>query len=463
VPRSLTIVLAVLVVSSHLCGQTLPSPTAQPTPSTQPTAEARLRAELDSLLTLGVSRPYGLGFAQAPESERKPGPATVVYEPAGTSAAGLLLHLCGELLDDDRYRAAAMNIARGLSLAMDTTGRVPASAVFLPGQVGQRDVHGAVPRREPTTAALGFLLVLDKHLAGKDARVASTAVRASSFLIKQQLRTGGFVTALDVPGQRYPRRIVRFDEPSTRDAVVAMLLIELTGEGRETSLAIPLAKVGSRRAVEHLLRQRFTEIDKPSRFLWPTAVDPDGTPIPSGTPGLESFPPAGNALATRYAIDTLLAFHLVTADSAAFDAARLAADALAARRENDGVWSLIDNPKSRFPPPGPEGSVWPRGDFGITPALRALGDVRLLGRQPYSTVVARTATLETLLALQLTGLVDSLPTGDLPLTRAQLPAYLAQHPELTSLTQGPEPADLAARTRRLHALYLLAKWERSLK
>lgn len=449
-------------------------------------ATEQLRAELSSLLRLGVQRPYGLGWSDVPEPEFRGSGAggggaraspVVSYLPGHTPAAGLLLHLSGQLLDTDgqpeevraegrRYREAAVQVARGIQASMDSNGRVPTVANFTQTGVSAREPYGAVPTRASSTATLGFLLLLHADTPG-DVRIASSTTRLSTWILRQQIRPGVFPVAGELPGERIQRRWVRLDLPDTRDGVLALLLTSVMAEGREGGGRGTEARLAAERVVQHLIRLRQAEMNRPSRHLWFPVFDMDGNPVTQ----LAGLPPTGHLLASRYSLQTLLAFHLVTGDAAVFDIAKLSAQALESRRGVDGQFVLVDDPNQRFRPPvqpGEEGTVealtptWPQGDFGLTGTLRTANDLRVLGQGTFNLVTGRSLPLPLALAGMLTGLTDQLPTADYPLTRGQVEAFVQGNGEFFGVLSGPEPLDLGQRVRRLWALYLLSRWEQQL-
>ena len=441
----------------------------------------QLRSELDSLLRVGVNRPYGLAWSDAPEptlrNAPRNSPAPIVsYESSHTPAAGLLLHLASRLLDTtpdfapdaQRFSEAALAVARGMQSSVDSNGRLPGSATFTPSGVSNREPYGSFPRRNPTTAALGFLLILDRDLDGKDIRVASTTVRMSNWLLKQQLSPGVFPVSIEFPGEKYPRRVVRLDLPDTRDGVLTLLLIQLSAKDRDTSLPSTPARFAAERAVQQLIRLRISELGKSSRHLWPSVFDMNSTVITV----LPDLPPAGNLLASRYALQTLLAYHLHTGDIEIFDIAKLSAEALSERKTPANTFPLIDDPKNKYPPPTPKPAteleaftnppgppIWPQRDYGISDTLRTTADLRVLGHPTFSRLTARTIPPDLALAYILTGVLDQLPTADLPLSAAQIPPFQFAYPEFFAPLEGPEPVNLTPRIKRLAALYLLASWE----
>lgn len=444
---------------------------AQTVPTAPVNYRQQLRTELDSLLRTSIQRPYGTAFTQTPEPGTKS--PVVTFEATGTPAAGLICELAGTLLAEPRYHEAAVQVSKAVAFAVDNTGRVPATAQFMPTNIAQREAYGAVPRRGPTTASLAFLLILDRDMSDPTAvtprtpepRVASTAVRNANWLLnKAQYASGVFPAPLEVPGERNPRKIVRLDTAENRDSILSLLLILTTSEGRDTTLPVARTKVAAERALAALLRARFTEAAKPSRHLWPPATELDGGALGNAP----TLPPAGSFPATNYAIQTLLTYHLLGGNDNAFDIAKLAGEAVEARKTSEGLWPQYDDPNNRFPPPPPPPGVsapldstpaWPRGEWGLPATLRTLADMRVLGRDTFNKLTGKTLPNEVFLAALIAGLTDQLPSADLPLSASQIQPYIDAHPEVQVLLRGPEPVDLTQRTQRLWTLYLLATLE----
>lgn len=388
---------------------------------------------------------------------------------------------------------------------MDANGRVPTAATFATTGLSAREAYGAVPTRSASTASLGFLLTLERDQP-TDPRLTSTVTRLGNWLLRQPLRPGVFPVAGEIPGTRLQKRIVRLDLPDTRDGVVSLLLLSLPplADGRSlpagespatlrppaggvpagsgppapdaaaeavapvpptTRTATRFAEAGraAERVIQQLIRLRQSDLDRPSRYLWFPAFEMDGTVITR----LPELPPTGHLLASRYALQALLAYHLVTGSAEVLDVARLSAQALEARRGPDGLFPLVDDPQRRFAPPAAISGnglesltpVWPRGEWGIPAVLRTTADLRVLGHRSFLVVTGRALPLHVALAAMLTGLTDELPTADWPITRAQIAVFWAGRADWRRQVEGPEPLELALRVRRLWLLYLLARWE----
>lgn len=478
-------------ISASAVGQTLPASGGEKGAEAAPARDkfrSQFRAEVEALLRSGVERPYGLGFSASPEVGKGRtvggggggggGGPTLTFESGGTPGAGLMLLLGGELLDDPRLTEAAGRVGRLILAATDGTGRVPGTAQALPGQLSQREPHGNIPKRGATHASLGFLLTAarqarsaepgDREGAGPDRsslhRLGPGAVRCAGWLLRQQLRTGAFPVSVEVPGQKYPVRAARLDVPDVRDGMLALALIQRAGrlgseEGAATGLPALQARAGMERAGTTLLRQRLSDPLKPSKNLWPSACDTDTTPL-TGVPAL---PPTGNLLATRYAMQALLAYHLEAQAQDALDVLKLAGEAVNKLKGGDGTWTLVDDPANQYPaPPDADGNAaaWPRSDFGLPQTLQTVVDLRTLGGPTYLKLVSKTLPIEVAYAAMLTGLTDDYPTADLPLSASQVEAYVGAHPEIFGAIKGLPPVDLGPRLRRLWALYLLAGFEK---
>lgn len=457
--------LRVALVGMLLVGFVPPQGRAQTVPSTSsmPTRPARelLREELDSLWAAAVVRPYGVAFSEVPEAGPRPGVATkladapaLTFDTGGTPAAGVLYLAAGELLNEPKYREAAVQVSRCIAYAMDPSGRVPSTAAAMPGQLSQKEKPGQFPKRSATFGSTAFLLLLDRSPAGQDTRVASTTVRATNWVIKQQIKPGFYATGYAQLGEAFARRVIRLDQPDTRDAVLTLLMVGRTAEGRETSLPVQMARQQAQRAVEQLLRMRISDMGRPSRYLWQPAFNVDGTPLDR----IPDAPAVGNMLATRYALQTLVAYYLDAADASTFAAASVTAQAVIDRKGADDTWTLVDDPRGNYPPPRPA-VAWERGDFGLPPVLRAIADLRVLGPTTFGKVVAKTMPAELSYAAVLTGLCDQLPMADLPISASQVAPYVTSHPEMFDCTRGPMPVGLTDRCRRIWALYLLARWD----
>src|SRR4051812_4645766 len=113
-PRMIRTGLLILLCAAHV------STAAQaPAARARPHAEA-LKQECDALLEQLVKRPYGWGWQEKSVAAREP---VVSFEPQNTPAAGLLLLLGADVLEDRRYADAAANVGRLVAASVQPSGQ----------------------------------------------------------------------------------------------------------------------------------------------------------------------------------------------------------------------------------------------------------------------------------------------------------------------------------------------------
>src|SRR3954470_21963376 len=93
----------------------------------------QLADECDALIQSAVRRSYGWGWDTVTLNAARSSATTprhIAMEPLGTPAAGMLLLWSGQLLQEPRFRQAALEGARGIGAAQMPSGQVPLHAVF---------------------------------------------------------------------------------------------------------------------------------------------------------------------------------------------------------------------------------------------------------------------------------------------------------------------------------------------
>ncbi|MGH7213264.1 MAG: hypothetical protein ACREIT_00565 [Tepidisphaeraceae bacterium] len=462
---------------------------------------AQIRAECDQLVRDAVRRPYGWAWGEIGDGAGgvwrggKPPARGVAMDPLTTPAAGLVLYWAGRELGDDVLFDAARQAARGVAAAQLPTGQVKSRPLFGP-TVGRRDSdegESVIPNRAATRAALGLLLILlDDQPDPPDEQLGRCVTRALHWLQTQQTGAGGWpvmypsdTSALDVirlgnqrddahargsaPGARAsvePRRVLRLDDPDFRDCTLAMLLgHEVTGNAAYLSLA--------QKSIAQLLMLRIGSPARAGRNLWATVYDLRGDRVRN----LPDVTEGTNALATRYAIQTLLAAYLSTGDRKAAQAADVAARGVAALRHPTGLWDLYTDPRSgdpvgRHDPASTQPSVfgatqpalisdaWTSGTFGLDVTLHATSQMKALGREKYLAMLSPTFEHKHQMALALCGLRDQPSALDLPVSSQEVAAYVVKHADAWATLEGPVPADLAGRVRRAWLLLLRLRLDR---
>jgi hypothetical protein len=219
-----------------------------------------------------------------------------------TASAGLVLQLVGQSLNSEPERHAAREAARGLAAVQLQTGQMPATARLLPRPGGFAESVGIVPDRGPTCAALAMmLLVIDGNKDKSDNRVVASATRAATWLARQPTDAGGWQAAYPPDAGLKARRLIRLDDRSYRDSTFAMMLASSVLGRREYALTAD-------RCVEELLRIRVRADGATGQWLWPPAAKLGGE-VADDIPEL---PPGPDLVATRYAMETLLAARVVT-------------------------------------------------------------------------------------------------------------------------------------------------------
>jgi hypothetical protein len=236
---------------------------------------------------------------------------------------------------------------------------------------------------------------------------------------------------------------MRLDDRDVRDSTFALLLCADTADDR-------LAARAAHNSVEKLTAMRTSA---PGRYnnLWATIYRQNGEIEDE----LRDYPPGADVLASRRAIETLLAAALLSNDESAGRAARDAAQALRALRDTQGRWTRLYVMSGEQP--GPKGetifgsastrpteALWRGGTFGIESVLAAVDQLQQLGPQQMLSKLSETMTLQQRLAATILGLTDS------PFEPGVLDA---------PLLQGDEADELERRVERLYGLLLRARAE----
>ena len=412
----------------------------------KPHAQA-LRRECDALLAQVIKRPYGWGWSQDLNPAREP---VVSLEPLQTPAAGLMLLYASELLDEPAYAGSAYNVGRLLAASLQSSGQIP-SHVAMGTKLLNREKPRPLPNRASTRASLALLLSLVKGKEvdlNQDELLTRAAGRGAGWLVKQQPRTGAW--PIVYPADADPQtstRLVRLDTPDTRDNLLAMLLAyEVLGEESN--------RRSVERSISFLLRVRNPVEQKTGAGMFGPAFDPGGSPVQKR----DEFPfDSTDALASRYATQSLFTAYVVMGSKEWGDAASVAADAaLKLPVAEPGRWHRWYTPRgdairpeaTRLPPvgfgddtPDPLIHAW-----GLPQTIEVVRTHDQLGREQFLTRLKSSLTIKQRLALTVCGLIDE------PL-RLDLPASLDPAPN--------ETGELPDRVRKLWVLYLRAKLEQA--
>jgi hypothetical protein len=412
----------------------------------------QLAAEADALIETAVRRGYGWAWGDVNGgAEQRISPIPVRMDQLTTPTAGLVLLWTGDLLNDDKYRQAAFQAARGIAAAVDANGRVPARAVFGRSPEGE-DAMAAVPDRAPACAGLALLLILHARADVPDERTHRAMVQAANWLARQQARSGAWPAAW--PADARPNdtmRIIRLDQRDYRDCTLALLMASATLENPQ------LDRSGAR-GVDYLLRLRIDQRGHVGRGLWRSIYNLDGSyplKIPEATEDVD-------VLASRFAVQTLLAAYIMTGNRDWGLAANEAVKVIENLRGVDGTWQRTYgmHPSSRPATTQPEiWETWPTGWFGLDAIIRTTQELKLLGRDKYLTLLENGFPVRDHVAQVLAGLSDTSLTLGFPLSKEEIEPYLTKNAPMWQTLNGLPPADLPGRVQRLWILYLRAKIE----
>ena len=439
----------------------------------------RLAAECDSLLRDAIRRPYGWGWTgdASPEPAGKATPRVISMQPLCTPAAGLALLLAGEQLDDATYRVAAEQIARGIAISQKPTGRVTTNPIFSRAPITNEE-RAAVADRAATRCALGLLLALiDQSPVATQPNNFSqetnrrAASRCADWLTHQLTPNNFWPSAFPADASaQATTRIVRLDDNDYRDSSVAILLAAkmLSDSPINRLVANPLLS----------LQKVILKNDVHGPNLWPAAVTIDGTSIP------EHFPSGPDVLASRFAMQTLLAGYLLTGDRADGVALDNAAATLRQSRRADGLYDRFLDPtaaaivarsdeqlpaatQSIFAPqpasrPAAGQTIsapFTSGAFGVWPVIEATARVKELGRDRYIAMLSARFTLHQQLEAMLCGLMDDPMELASAVSADEVPGYLSANGDRFRSLDDPMPSDLPGRVQRIWLLLIRAKLE----
>jgi len=375
-----------------------------------------LTRSCDDLLQLAVRRPYGWGW---PADGLSP-IGGISIDPTTTASAAFVLYWAGDALDKPAYKSAAVEAARGLAAAQLASGAIPPRVVFFQSKSGGFEHPALVADRRATCAAEGLFLTLLDDAGDTDPRLHGSAMRALTWLLRQQPANGCWPQA-DPPATQ-PKdavRLIRLDNGDWRNCTMTMLL---AGD----VLSNIQARLSVQRSNDFLLRLRIGEVSPIGKPLWAAAYGMDTFP----STRLSDLPPGIDVLATRMAMQTLLATDLSVDEPATrpldqagkttvAQAFTDAATALAKLPRYDGQWMRlydydVDATKPPLPPLDPALEAAPlvvkasrqTGDWGITAILQTADVLKRDGRKALIAQLSTEMNLHQRLAAAICGVED---------------------------------------------------------
>ncbi len=464
-------------------------------------AETQLRAICDVLIDRAVKRGYGWGWQPdsgtsaavgggggqgiAPLTSTSNGPTKsalsdkgklpaeveVSFAPDQSPAATLVLVEAGTALNDERYLQAARMACRGFSAATDGAGRLAGELPFGPGQIGKRSRAGVVADPSPAAAAVAVMLTFERLQPAEHDKVFSATARLVTPLGRLVTATGAVATD-EING----RRVVRLDNSRLRDIALAMSLsANIHGDN--------VHKQALQRIGEFLMRVRATDAGANiGRGLWVTAYDIDGLPVTD----VDNLPAQPSMTASAQCATILLLSHLRSGDAASFTTLGQVVDAVVSVRQTNGEWPRLlpasTPPSSGGPPSAQAGTGGPdstagtgglfaapgsgpgvgtvTGTWGWPPLLKAINDVRLLGRDDFLNITKSVMPLERWAAWTACGIISEPPATDLPVSAREVSGFMKAHPlwfPAGQMTTNASTHDLA---QRAIGLLMQVEWER---
>lgn len=443
----------------------------------------QLARECDALLSDAVRRPYGLGWDSVPlqSSVGRTAPRHVMLEPPGTPATALILLWSGQLLNDDRYRQAAVDCARGIAAAQSPQGKIPEHVIFGPTSSSARDPQAMVPDRSGTCASIALFLAILDDPPEKPEVLQRSVQRATQWLTKQATDEGGWPQAIPVPPDARPNgRFLRMDIPDSRDATLALLLAA-------DVMHDPDVVKAANRSVTRMITLRGSSIttqpsatpDDPNApvvrisarvnprtaNLWSIAYRLNGTVDPDQP----DFPAGADMVACRYSMQTLIGAYLFTGQQSIGKTLDSTAVSIRNLRRADGSWRRLYGPEETAPtdddlrptvfgPPTSQPFLG-SGAFGLPGTLSQIDQLKSIGQQRYLNLLAGPQGLRQRVMSMLCGLSDDPFATDQPVEPSEVKAYLDRHQADWRALGQPMPDDLSARARRLWLLLLRARLE----
>jgi hypothetical protein len=400
------------------------APTACAADGTNAEADRReLSRQCDSLVASAAKTAYGWGWTGTGRRARTAdGRAArgVTIDLRATAAAGLVLHVAGQRLDEPRFTAAAAQAGRAVAAVQMKSGQIPAVGVVR-ANAGGRDDPLEVPSRSATCAGLGLLLTLTHDAAdpgaASDAPARRAAAKAAHWLTAQQTSLGGFLVA-EPPDARPGEgtRIVRLDRTDYRDAFIALHLAAHVLDDKRLA-----GKAAA--AVDDLDVLRVADPHSVGFRLWSTAYTPNREMLTT----VAALAPAADTVASRNAMQALLAACLLGDGDAAGPVVREAAAALAKLPKDNGTWrrrydlhgeapvppqpDSVDAPVSDlFKPNRAEGGGESPAASGVPEVMRAVRRLTEGGTVAFRQALDGQLRVEHRLALVLCGMGDVLLT-----------------------------------------------------
>lgn len=421
--------------------------------------EEQLRRECYQLIESVYKKPYGWAWTEdAKPQAAKERQHVVAMNASESPAAGLLLLWVGEFLDDAELKDAAKQIARGVNAAKTGAGMVMSRPLFA-NNAGGRDERAYVPRRDASIA--GLALLLEKMRVDPDDALSKTAaVRIANWLLKQQAQNGAWPSSQPPDAEAKDAiRILRLDNPDYRNSTIALLLAaDATGQKNFADHA--------KKSIDLLMRLRLGRPPH-SAGLWATAYTVDGAMMDTDY----GFPGGADALASRYAMQTLIIGSIQLKHPSYGPAIEQAAKTFHDAELADHTWPRFFDPGAgrRTATTQPRLGMTTQpvvdlkaepGGFGIDALIASSAKLQITNLDRYQEDLSRYFTPRQHLLAAMAGLSDDPLVWQTPTDPQTARDFLAKHADEWKALDDPPDGPLADRVRRIWLLLIRAKLER---
>lgn len=454
--------------------------------------DEQLSKECASLITTAVKSSYGWGWAEPKRdpktaamtdddqkgktAKRKSVESRAAVKPVQaahrteidvlqTAAAGLVLFLAGERLDDPALSKAGTEAARALAAVQQPSGQLPAVGV-LAANAGGHDEPMLVPSRAATCAAIGLFSAILQGSDKPDPRFVSALTRAAGWLSTQQTQAGAFAVAYPRNDVRDASRVVRLDTPDYRDATAALLLASRV-------LGEPAPARRANDTVTALLAMRVRSGDERVGALWVPGYRLTG----EGLQHKADLPYALDMVAAQYSMQTLLIACLLSEhwdDRSAADALIAASKSIDAlpRRSNER-WHRHYHLLTRAPldkeslsnSSGKEEADASAIDSDASVLAQTLTAANAVATQGTERFLTESYSEKGIfwppnrIGMMLCGLGSDRLALSLPRSKEEAQRYVKEHAATWLPLEGEIPPDVETRIRRVHVLLLRSALE----
>ncbi len=246
-------------IQALLCLMLLISPSAGARPANSDT----LSADCDVLLKSAPPEALRLGNPDRSRSRQAAAEECKPHRCERHRHGGAAVPPGSQDLNNDAYKAASRALAKGVLASQQSSGRIPARAIFSTS-AAPHDPPADQADRSSSIKAIGVLVVLlDSNSEDEPLRPRSLAGRAMA--CQTAANTGGWPVLYSEWSDPQPTKLIRLDRPDFRDATLALILAS-------DALHDALARNSANRSVEFLVKLSIDD-SITANGLWRSAYD----------------------------------------------------------------------------------------------------------------------------------------------------------------------------------------------